>query len=476
MDNLAHALVGAALMRAVADRHVPRAASIGIVAANAPDLSELFIGLPGTRADYLVLHRGITHSLIGAVVEIAALTLLIGAGWRLARWFLGRHGRTIAVPAWQWLAAAGLALGGPLAGSLLLPALAPGFVRYFVAGFFPSDEAWPLRERQLAHMLHDAAAGGALALAAAAIALVVLRGRLRPGLAVVGLAALLAADLLRTGAGLNPMVTASFYRLSAEMTAQLPILRDGSRLFVCEPVRSRAYWAGRALHPENHEAWTFETYRETMTPNFNLLARVPTALGEDLTSLVPMAAIPGRDEDCDRIGMLAGRLRAAGVAHVVSLDPLADPALRERAVVAPSRIAPVAVHIYDVSSPGPGRLALVDAGGGAAAGRVTLVRESSDAVEIAVDAEAPAILILRDGYAPGWRAWVDDAPAAVTVAEGHYRAVAVPAGSHRARLAYQPPGLRAGLGVMALSVGVLALLMRRRRRARDSAADREAPA
>ena len=379
-------------------------------------------------------------------------------------------------PAWRWLAAAGIALGGPLTGGLLLPALAPGFVRYFVAGFFPSDEAWPLRERQLAHMLHDAAAGGALALAAAAIALVVLRGRLRPGLAVVGLAALLAADLLRTGAGLNPMVTASFYRLSAEMTAQLPILRDGSRLFVCEPVRSRAYWAGRALHPENHEAWTFETYRETMTPNFNLLARVPTALGEDLTSLVPMAAIPGRDEGCDRIGMLAGRLRAAGVAHDVSLEPLADPALRERAVVAPSRIAPVAVHIYDVSSPGPGRLALVDAGGGAAAGRVTLVRESSDAVEIAVDAEAPAILILRDGYAPGWRAWVDDAPAAVTVAEGHYRAVAVPAGSHRARLAYQPPGLRAGLGVMALSVGVLALLMRRRRRARDSAADREAPA
>ena len=379
-------------------------------------------------------------------------------------------------PAWRWLAAAGLALGGPLTGGLLLPALAPGFVRYFVAGFFPSDEPWPLRERQLAHMLHDAAAGGALALAAAAIAVVVLRGRLRPGLAVMGLAALLAADLLRTGAGLNPMVTGSFYHLSAEMTAQLPVLRDGSRLFVCEPVSSRAYWAGRALHPENHEAWTFETYRETMTPDFNLLARVPTALGEDLTSLVPLAATPGRDAGCDRIGMLAGRLRAAGVGHVVSLDPLTDPALRERAVVAPSRIAPVAVHIYDVTSPGPGRLALVDAGGAAVAGRVTLLRESSDAVELAVDAEAPAQVVLRDGYAPGWRAWVDDAPAAVTVAEGHYRAVAVPAGSHRLRLAYQPPGLRAGLGVMALSLCVLALLMRSRRPALDSAAGREAPA
>jgi membrane-bound metal-dependent hydrolase YbcI (DUF457 family) len=105
MDNLAHALVGAALMRAVADRHVPRAGLIGIVAANAPDLSELFIGRPGTRADYLVLHRGITHSLVGACVEIAGLTLLIGAGWRLARWVLGRHGRAVAVPAWGWLAA-----------------------------------------------------------------------------------------------------------------------------------------------------------------------------------------------------------------------------------------------------------------------------------------------------------------------------------------------------------------------------------
>ncbi len=105
MDNLAHALVGAALMRAVADRHVPRAASIGVVAANAPDWSELFIGLPGTRADFLVLHRGITHSLVGALVEVVGLTLLIGVGWRVVRWRLSRHGRAVAVPAWGWLAA-----------------------------------------------------------------------------------------------------------------------------------------------------------------------------------------------------------------------------------------------------------------------------------------------------------------------------------------------------------------------------------
>jgi inner membrane protein len=101
MDNLAHALVGAALGRAVADRHVPRAATIGIVAANAPDWTELFLGWPKwTRPEFLLMHRGITHSLIGALVETVALTLIIGGAWRaVRRW------RDTPVPPWSWLAA-----------------------------------------------------------------------------------------------------------------------------------------------------------------------------------------------------------------------------------------------------------------------------------------------------------------------------------------------------------------------------------
>lgn len=102
MDNLAHALVGAVLGRAVADSHVPRAALIGVVAANAPDWTEPFIGLRlgGDRADYLILHRGITHALVIALLEIAALTLLIGLA---ARWWTRRRGGT--APPWGWLAA-----------------------------------------------------------------------------------------------------------------------------------------------------------------------------------------------------------------------------------------------------------------------------------------------------------------------------------------------------------------------------------
>lgn len=96
MDNIAHALVGAALGRAVADRHVRLSGWIGAVAANAPDWTELLIGLPARDApdQYLVLHRGITHSLVGALVEIVALTLLLGASWRVT-----------SRPPWRWLLA-----------------------------------------------------------------------------------------------------------------------------------------------------------------------------------------------------------------------------------------------------------------------------------------------------------------------------------------------------------------------------------
>ena len=101
MDNLAHALVGAALGRAVAGAKIPRAGLLGAVAANAPDWTELFIGLPGDRGAYLVLHRGITHSLVGAVVETLALTLLVGLG---TRWWTRRRAGSPAPP-WGRLAA-----------------------------------------------------------------------------------------------------------------------------------------------------------------------------------------------------------------------------------------------------------------------------------------------------------------------------------------------------------------------------------
>jgi membrane-bound metal-dependent hydrolase YbcI (DUF457 family) len=82
VDNLAHAVVGAALGRTVGGRKVPAAGWIGAVAANAPDWAEPFLGFRPFRGSlgYYTLHRGITHAFIGAAVESAAIT---GALWGL---------------------------------------------------------------------------------------------------------------------------------------------------------------------------------------------------------------------------------------------------------------------------------------------------------------------------------------------------------------------------------------------------------
>ncbi len=96
MDNLAHTLVGAALGRAVAGREVPAAGWIGAIAGNAPDWAELLL----KRGEFLVFHRGVTHSFVGATVEIVALTGLVALLERL--W---AHRAGVTPPAWRWVAA-----------------------------------------------------------------------------------------------------------------------------------------------------------------------------------------------------------------------------------------------------------------------------------------------------------------------------------------------------------------------------------
>jgi membrane-bound metal-dependent hydrolase YbcI (DUF457 family) len=78
VDNLAHALVGAALGRAVAARRVPASGWIGAIAANAPDWSELVIGrnIRGS-VGYYGFHRSITHSFVGAVIETVGIAALV---------------------------------------------------------------------------------------------------------------------------------------------------------------------------------------------------------------------------------------------------------------------------------------------------------------------------------------------------------------------------------------------------------------
>ena len=86
VDNLAHTLVGAAIGRTIGGDRIPAAGWIGAVAANAPDWSELpMFRLDRASGAYYTLHRGITHSFIGAAVETVAITLVIWGIFIVAR-------------------------------------------------------------------------------------------------------------------------------------------------------------------------------------------------------------------------------------------------------------------------------------------------------------------------------------------------------------------------------------------------------
>jgi membrane-bound metal-dependent hydrolase YbcI (DUF457 family) len=86
VDNLAHTLVGAALGRSIGGDKIPAAGWIGAVAANAPDWSEpLLFRFDRSSGAYYTLHRGITHSFIGAAVETVAITLAVWGIFVLAR-------------------------------------------------------------------------------------------------------------------------------------------------------------------------------------------------------------------------------------------------------------------------------------------------------------------------------------------------------------------------------------------------------
>lgn len=363
---------------------------------------------------------------------------------------------------WRRLAIAAAALGAPLALAPLLPRLLPAATAAFAARFFPPDFAEGLRSALLGRVLADAAVGGAVALAVAGVAALALRGALAPSRATGLAAALVAADLLRGGAGLNPMVTPAFFRPSPALEARLPALRE-ERVFTCGLDESPAYRAGRLAHPSDHDVWSFGLLLETLTPATNVPLRVPTALSPDLTMLVPADRVLSPAEaSCRDLPAILPRLREAAVRTVVSVDPLVHPDLEPAGLLAEERVAPLAVHAYRLRDPRP-RASL------SAGGRVVEARFGTNDVSLVVEAQEASALVVRDGWAPGWTARVDG-KAAPLRPSGRHRAVDVPAGRHRVEMAYSPPGLAAALALAGLALAGAAWLARGdrvRRRAMD---------
>jgi hypothetical protein len=365
---------------------------------------------------------------------------------------------------WRRLAAAAGALGTILALLPLVPRLLPAATAVFGRGFFPPRLPPDAREVLLERILRDAAVGGAVAIAVGVTAVLVLRSALSRRRAPGMVAALIAADLLRTGAGLNPMVTAAFYRPSPSLGARLESLRRG-RVFTCSLDGNPAYLAARAARGADQEAWSFALLLETLTPAFNVPLEVPTALSPDLTMLVPRDRVfTPAEASCRDLDSIVPRLREAAVDTVVAVTPLVHPDLEPDGVLAPARVAPLAVHLHRLRDPRPRAEASGDA-------RVVVASYDANHVGLVVEGDRSGEVLLRDGWAPGWTARIDGQPA-VLRASGRHRAVLVPAGRHLVEMDYRPPRLPFALGTSAGALAAAAALAVRGRRRRRDAGDR----
>ncbi len=99
MDSLTHIVLGAAIGEAVLGKRIGRHAMLwGAIADTIPDL-DVFAAPCFSNAQQLMVHRGITHSILFAVVMSPLL------GWLLSRWYKKIE---VSWRSWSWLFFLGL--------------------------------------------------------------------------------------------------------------------------------------------------------------------------------------------------------------------------------------------------------------------------------------------------------------------------------------------------------------------------------
>ncbi|HEX5746865.1 MAG TPA: YfhO family protein [Archangium sp.] len=94
-----------------------------------------------------------------------------------------------------------------------------------------------------------------------------------------------------------------------------------------------------------------------------------------------------------------------------------------------------------------------------ATGSARVTAYAPEEVRVAVQAEAPGVLVLNDLHSPGWSATVGGEPAPILGVNLVVRGVRVPAGTHEVVFRYEAPGLTAGMTLSALSLVLLTLLL-----------------
>jgi hypothetical protein len=389
---------------------------------------------------------------------VVAISLLAGAG--------AQRLLETAKP-FRALAAAAAIVACGLASFWLVERTAPGSLGWLQGRLFVPAYPAALRGPALRAVASDAAAGAAALAALAGVCVLAWRGRLSSRLAVAATTAIVAADLLRAGAGLNPTLPASFYRHSPEVQAVAARLRDaGGRVVTCA-VLAMPNFRDVVRRLPRSSAWSAGVWRESLSPFTNMDLGIETT-GVDPTALLSAElSLSNRDAMCNHESTLA-RLRASGVRFVLSVQPFTNEALRLVDVASPPRTAPLSLYVYELpdslDDPAVAPIADdVDEQGqrvALAGANARYLAKGASEVRVVVDAPAEGYVVLRRSHAPGWSATVNGTPSPIAKANGRHQAVRVPPGHSEVRLRYDPPSRWDALVCTALSalaaIGLLA--------------------
>lgn len=97
------------------------------------------------------------------------------------------------------------------------------------------------------------------------------------------------------------------------------------------------------------------------------------------------------------------------------------------------------------------------------------IEDHGDRIEIGLEPGPRTLLVVANTFDRGWRARIDDAPAAVLETAAGYQALVVPAGATRVRLEYRDARVRVGAAVSLLALLVAAAIWRRSTARRETA-------
>jgi hypothetical protein len=178
--------------------------------------------------------------------------------------------------------------------------------------------------------------------------------------------------------------------------------------------------------------------------------------------LVPEERVLSPEEaSCRDLDRILPRLREAAVVRVLSTTPLRHEDLVPEQTLRPARTAPLPIHVYALVRPRP----FMEVGEPGGSARVVSVHRRAGRIEAVVESPQVASLLVREGWAPGWRGEVNGRPAGVARDPGGHLSVALPGGRSRVVLRFVPALLAPALAASVLSLCLTVLLWRRSRAA-----------